>query len=368
MTLREIDISMATPVASVDPGPSPELRWVAIGSMVIDDTYQRPLGTNNWKVIRQIAMRFSWSRFTPVMIAPMEDGQYALIDGQHRVHAAALAGHYTVPAMIVQVPIEAQAAAFAAINSQRTAVSLFHLLKAGLTSGAPWACASYRVVEAGGCRLMTYNCSAKLRKARDIYSIGLIRNYVKAGKGELVTRALRAITSSVQADRIDLYRETVLKAWFAALSDNPAADEVDLVAFVSELDLVDIVSTAGTLREEPSLANLSGYRLGIEAMRRQLSAFVPSGVSQPALPDPEPPAAISEAVPIKVPTYVKRSAGEAARVAPEPPARPDHWSEARDAELRDSGGGFAAISSLADKWGLPIRTVQARWHKVRAAA
>lgn len=74
---------------------------------------------------------------------------------------------------------------------------------------------------------------------------------------------------------------------------------------------------------------------------------------------------------------------EALRRAPPPDAagaRPDapppacsgvrHWTRDRDARLRDvpAPPSYRALARLAEDWGLPLREVQARWHRVRAGA
>ena len=94
-------------------GPRPDLAWTPIGDIVIDDTYQRPLGEKNWRSIARIARAFDWGKFTPVVLAPCPDGRMALIDGQHRVHAAAAAGADVGDALPGAVDAGGRAGAFA---------------------------------------------------------------------------------------------------------------------------------------------------------------------------------------------------------------------------------------------------------------
>ncbi len=83
MTYRTIDIG-DRPSVQVDPGPAPMLQWVKVSDLIIDDGYQRPLGKSNWTAIQKIAANFLWSRFQPLLLAPVEGGRFAIIDGQHR--------------------------------------------------------------------------------------------------------------------------------------------------------------------------------------------------------------------------------------------------------------------------------------------
>ena len=112
--MRHIDIGSQTRPERVDPGAAPILQWIDIADLVVDDTYQRDLGRGNWKAIRRIAVAFKWSRFSPVFVSPVEGGRYAVIDGQHRAHAAAICGFPQVPCQIVPMTLEEQAASFAA--------------------------------------------------------------------------------------------------------------------------------------------------------------------------------------------------------------------------------------------------------------
>jgi ParB-like nuclease domain len=77
----------------LEPGdrePAPQLLWIEIKDLVIDPSYQRHIGKRGAANIRQIAENFDWSKFAPVIIAPIEGAQYAVVDGQHRTTAALL--------------------------------------------------------------------------------------------------------------------------------------------------------------------------------------------------------------------------------------------------------------------------------------
>lgn len=257
MSLHPIDISGHDAVVREVRGDKPQLLWVSLEHLRIDDEYQRPLGKSNWRAINQIAAGFDWAKFTPILIAPLAGGAFALIDGQHRAHAAALVGLEQVPAMVVDVPPSLQAAAFAAVNSQRVAMSPYHMLKAELAAGDKVAIASAKAVSSAGCRLMTYNASAANRAAREIYSPTLIKEHIKAGRDRIVTRALAAITGSERADQVDLYQHRVLRPWIAALVSEPGLQQLDLEGFVGVNDLSRVVDRTGHMREDPKLAKLS---------------------------------------------------------------------------------------------------------------
>ncbi|NKW09813.1 ParB N-terminal domain-containing protein [Ochrobactrum tritici] len=95
-----------------------------------------------------------------MLCAPIEGGRYSIIDGQHRVHAAAMCGVEAVPCQIVQIDKKEQAASFAAVNGNVTKITTVNLLKAALAAGEQWALECKSVADAAGCKLMLSNGSS----------------------------------------------------------------------------------------------------------------------------------------------------------------------------------------------------------------
>ena len=189
---RTIDISNMQP-AELASQPSPQMLWVEIAQLVIDDRYQRPLSKNNLSAIKRIASDFRWSRFSPVIVAPIEGGRYAIIDGQHRAHAAALCGIKSIPAMVALVAPEEQAQAFIDINTRQIRVSGHQVYRAALTAGEAWAVECEKAVSAAGCRLMTSTGSTSAKKPGQVFAVALIRKMIEAGYGAAVTAGLTAV-------------------------------------------------------------------------------------------------------------------------------------------------------------------------------
>ncbi len=214
----------------------PDLTWLAIDALRIDDSYQRPLGKSGWKNVETIAKDFDWARFTPILAAPIGDGKYAIIDGQHRTHAAALRGFDEVPAMVVPMSHAEQARAFSWVNGQVTAITIYHVFKAALVAREPWALEARDAVENAGCRLMTYPTGAEAKRPRDIYMIGLMREHVDAGRGLLVTRLLKAISASANGDDPFAYSNGILKPLLAVLAQSGSWQDLDLNAFLGKHD------------------------------------------------------------------------------------------------------------------------------------
>ena len=234
--LRRVDVSSCDLIAPADQA-EPQLSWVEIDCIRIDDSYQRQLAASNWKAIRRIAQDFRWSRFAPVLLAPIAGGLYSLLDGQHRVHAAAICGFKTVPAMIALLPREELARAFIEINTAAIRVTPHQVYRAALTAGEPWAIASRDAVQAAGCRLMTRNNVAqKDKKPRDVYCLQTVRRSVDAGRADAVTAALAAMADYDAAGRVPLWSDYVLRPWIEAVVNKPGASPEHLSAALDRRD------------------------------------------------------------------------------------------------------------------------------------
>lgn len=252
MTYRAIEVSHLSPVVPVDQA-APMLAWIKIADLVIDDDYQRPLNPGNWAAIRRIAESFRWGRFSPVLVSPIEAGRYAVIDGQHRCHGAALCGFESVPCMVVHLSQAEQAGSFASVNGMVTRITVHQIYRAGLAAGHPWAQQCQRAVEQAGCQLATANPSAKDRKPRVIYCVGMVRQFVSRGHAEALRTGLAAIAGYDTTGRVPLYSDYILNPWCAAIAEVPFAAGVDLTPVLARNDPFKVVAAADKMA-----ANASG--------------------------------------------------------------------------------------------------------------
>ncbi|WP_170133810.1 ParB N-terminal domain-containing protein [Palleronia aestuarii] len=216
----------------------------------VDDAYQRGLGPANWKSIRRIAGDFRWSRFTPVLCAPVPGGLFAIIDGQHRTHAALMCGIEAVPCMVVHMSVAEQASSFSWVNGNVTAISQLQIYKAALAAREPWAIASRAAVEEAGCRLMTSNRSNTQKRAGEIYTVPLIRSYIEAGCEDVVVRGLRAIRRADEVGDPAFYLAGIVKPWLAVVAEAKAPTAL-LERFCRAHSLVEISEQASALRKRP---------------------------------------------------------------------------------------------------------------------
>jgi len=254
--LRKIDLTGFEAV-SAQAQVKPEVCWIDIARLVIDDLYQRPLECRGRGNIQRIARDFSWGRFMPVLVAPVSERQLAIIDGQHRVHAAALCGFKQVPAMIVEMTNQEQARSFAWINGQVTAITPLQVFKAALVAGEDWATSCRQVVAEADCTMMTTNYSANKKKPGQVFCIGLIKSHVLKSRGTIVRRGLKAIRQSVGGDHVEYYGAVVLKAWFATIEITHVWSVPVLVEFLNARPFGEVLHKVDRLRETPEYFNKS---------------------------------------------------------------------------------------------------------------
>ena len=252
MTYRSIEVSHLPPVVPVDQA-APMLAWIKIADLAIDDDYQRPLNPGNWLAIRKIAEAFRWGRFGPVLVSPIEAGRFAVIDGQHRCHAAALCGFESVPCMVVHLSQAEQASSFAWVNGNVTRMTVHQIYRAGLAAGEPWAERCQWAVEQAGCQLATSNPSAKDRKPRVVYCVGMVRRFVARGHSEALRAGLAAIVGYDTTGRVALYSDYILNPWVSAIAEVPFAAGVDLAPVLVRNDPFKVVAAADKMA-----ANASG--------------------------------------------------------------------------------------------------------------
>lgn len=247
--MRPIDTTGLKP-AQLRDQPQPSLIWVDIADLVIDPRYQRQITPKGRGMIQRIANNWDWRKSQPILVAGSESSKYAVVDGQHRAHAAALCGIRALPAMLVPMSLTEQAAGFAAINRDRVSMTMPQIFRAELAAGTPWAIAARDAVAAAGCTLLTYNPTASKRQPGEIMAINLIRKMVEAGEGEAVTVGLRAIRASETGRErdyygVDAYSGAVLTPWLRALATNQRFLRLpDLAGMFDQLDIHVMLDTA----------------------------------------------------------------------------------------------------------------------------
>ena len=237
MTMRAISSGLddfARIAPPPDLGAVPDLRWLPIERLVVDDSYQRQIGGAGRKNVRRIAENFSWSKFSTVVVAPVAGGGYAIIDGQHRTTAAALLGFAEVPCQIIIASHAQQAEAFGAINGSVTAMSNLALFAARVAAGDAEAAALAEACSSCGVEILRYPIQASRLKAGQTIATGaLVRIWARSGRDILVA-GLDAIMKSANRETPGVLKAPIITAVIEVLEESPewrAAGEALFDAF-----------------------------------------------------------------------------------------------------------------------------------------
>ncbi len=188
--------AVARPQSDFAPGPAPMLQWIATEQFVVDDSYQREIGRRGRENVLHIAEHFDWSKFAPVIVAPVEGGLYAIVDGQHRTTAAILRGIDQVPCQVVQADRTQQAAAYAAVNGNITKATPQQLFHARLAAGDTNAQEIADVCAAAGVTITRRNVVLRQLKAGQTQAVGALARCLKAYGRETLITALQCITET----------------------------------------------------------------------------------------------------------------------------------------------------------------------------
>ena len=185
---RKITADAFAPPAAHDPGPAPMQAWIAIDKLIVDPSYQRGITRQGARNVQRIIDAFDWRYFSPVIVAPIAGGLYAIVDGQHRTTAALACGIEAVPCHIIQADRRAQAAAFAAVNGAVTAMSRPQLFHAEIEAGDGEAIAVRDAARAGGVWVMRSKPNDRERPVGGTLAVvALVGGYRKLGAAGLTT-------------------------------------------------------------------------------------------------------------------------------------------------------------------------------------
>ena len=120
-------------------GEKPEFAWVKMSKLFIDHTYQRTTESRaSQRNIENLKKTFSWHNCgVLIVVLDKSVGKYNVLDGQHRMEAAAARGDIDeMPCFIIaDIGTAAEAQSFVAINKNRVALSSLAQFHASVAAG-----------------------------------------------------------------------------------------------------------------------------------------------------------------------------------------------------------------------------------------
>ena len=216
-----------------------------------DPRYQRSLEVRGAQNVAKIAKNFNWGRFSPILCTPVDGGFFAVIDGQHRTHAARACGIKNVPAMIVEMTDQEAAEAFVWVNASITAVTPVQIYKSSLAAELPWAIECRDAVAEADCKLMTVNYSGAAKKVGQVFCVSVVRKLVENGDKAVMIKVLAALR---QLEFVNPYyfSAAILKPMFNLFKEIRKVETPDIVDFLKHNELEDIERGVHKLREQPA--------------------------------------------------------------------------------------------------------------------
>lgn len=237
-----------------DPGKKPDLRWLKVDRLFVDHRYQRTLeSTRSQKLVAAIAANFRWLAFQAIQAtADPRTGGWLVIDGQHRVEAARLAGIAEVPAVVVDaVSLADQATAFVRANTDRVQVNLFALHRASVLAKDPRALAIDRTCKAAGIEIPAYPIPADKLKPGQTLALATIA-HLPGRYGEAVAVEALTAVARAYAQRSGALRAAVIQA--AAIVCKEAAEDARagvpglIQGYLQRIDPIKLQTQAFSMR------------------------------------------------------------------------------------------------------------------------
>jgi len=344
MSLRPLEIESYKPIERRSSGVPPMLEWIKLERLVIDETFQRQIREQGRRNVLRIAENFSWSCFTPVIVAPVEGGLYSIIDGQHRATAAKLAGAETVPCQVVLIDRQAQASAFKAINGNVTKMSPMQLWRASLAAGEEQAVALAAAAKDADLELLTYPVPKHLQRPGQTMAVqACIAAFNQYGR-ETFVAAISCVTRTRNNHRGILSTATIKALCQALDADHGMRDDPKLLEAFDKIDLQAMLLAASRAVAEGQGWTLPGKLASL--LERKLERLLRAPEA------PEPPAALAGLPKLR----------QIAATAPAPAARPVLPPESADplasAVIRLKRNGVLPMN-IAQKLNVPVEDVRA---------
>lgn len=263
----------------VSADPLPKLQWLPIADLVVDSMYHRPITGKGRGNVSRIARSFSWTSFSPVIVAPAADGKFAIIDGQHRATAAAVVGFETVPCQIVAAATrEEQAAAFRAINGRTNCVSRMALHRAALEGSEDWAIRLAEICALAEVQLLRYPVPVDRQTAGQTMAIGAVAQCLKRyGEDTLVT-ALQCVTQTTN-NRPGALSARMIKALCAVLHSDQMLRDSGLT-LLEAFDTIDLSALAEAAVAEAATKKVSPVEALAEKINSQLWRRLPNRIGK----------------------------------------------------------------------------------------
>jgi hypothetical protein len=271
--MRKISAEGFEKPEAVSPGPAPTLRWISITDLCIDLHYQEPITGLRRGDVQRIAQAFSWSCFTPVVVAPFEEGKFAIIDGQRRTTAAALIGLQSVPCQVVAADREQQAAAFRTINRGVGSPSRMARHAAAVAASDAQAVGLADICVRAGVELLRYPVPLDRQASGQTMAVGALTQCLRRyGENTLIT-ALQCVTQTTN-NQPGVLSARMIKALCAVLHGDRELRDGGL-AVLEAFDAIDLIALQKAAPAKGAVSDISAVECIAHQIRVELRRLLP---------------------------------------------------------------------------------------------
>ncbi len=271
--MRAISTAGFAKPESISAGAIPILRWLPIANLIVDSAYKRPIMNKGRRKVERIAQNFTWSCFAPVVVAPAQGGKFAIIDGEHRTTAAALAGFASVPCQIVTAAGEEQAVAFKAINRTTIPISRMAHYATALVASETWAVRLTEVCARAQVELLHYPVPVARQCAGQTMAVAALAQCLKRYGEETLISALQCVTQTTN-NRSGALSARTIKALCAVLGGDPVLRDSGL-ALLETFDAIDLMALAASASADSVAKRISPVQAMADRIRSEVSRVLP---------------------------------------------------------------------------------------------
>jgi hypothetical protein len=222
-----------------DPGPKPELKWIDIGKLYVDQEYQRSAKSDRSKSnIAYMRQNFSWAFFGALVVCYVATKkQYAIIDGQHRyLVAQSMSAITEVPCLVINdLDIKKQAKSFVVMNTKRVVLHSLAAFHAAVAAGESGAVATKKVLDESGIEIPSTPVMGGDTGPRQTHSVGTVMSIIRRYTEDQVKWALTIIPEAYGEKR-GMMRSLLIKALVEFRKQTPDADRGRMVKVLKAQD------------------------------------------------------------------------------------------------------------------------------------
>ena len=228
-------------------GEKPELKWIRITQLYIDQNYQRSAKSDaSRKNLAHIKEKFSWAHCGALIVSyDAERKYYAVIDGQHRLIAALERDDIPeLPCVVLKgQEVEEQATSFVAINTKRVILNPLAAFHAAVGAADPDAVSLREILDEAIVDIPAYPIPKGDAHPRQVQAVGTLLKMLGTHSRKQIIWALTIIPEAY-ADTRGQMRASLIRALADYIKLHPDTDRERMVVALEGVALDQLESDA----------------------------------------------------------------------------------------------------------------------------